>query len=282
MVKEKVTQPPGRFFPDDPGLLLPRARLLRREDRMFVRHAGSLASVVLGIRGRVMLPDGSVRPFQEQFTPSTDRSFSTEVFDPGEGWLLALAVFVVSGSPIRGNCFVQVGLLQGVGTAADMTEVLTSDYVEPMYGPHWPDGPRRSSVEGKGLVRTIAGTDPAANTELGETVPTNARWKWLTGMCTFATDANPAGRNVKIVLDDGANEIYGLQAETNQAASSSWKYIFAELGMRSAAGIAWKQLHVPPDVRLMAGFRFRTETGNIQVGDDFSDWYYQVEEWIEE
>jgi hypothetical protein len=82
--------------------------------------------------------------------------------------------------------------------------VLLQGYVTDTSRLSFPGSPIRSSIEGPGVLRSITGTNPAANAEISETVPTNARWRVHAIRFTLVTDANVANREVALTLDDGA------------------------------------------------------------------------------
>ena len=146
----------------------------------------------------------------------------------------------------------------------------------------WPNGKIESSVEGPGLIRSITGTNPAAGVEISETVPTGARWRLLSIFFGLTTDATAATRIIQITLNDGTTDITTIQAFRTQTASISLSYYFNLLGPdRTNLTGASEVMQTLPEVLLMAGYKVKTNSYNIQAGDDFAVPQILVEEWIE-
>lgn len=122
---------------------------------------------------------------------------------------------------------------------------------------------------GAGLS-VVTGTDPAANVEVSETVPANARWRLLALRVTLVTDATAANREVALQFDDGTTAYYTVSAGANQAASLTRQYSAAPAGLRGAAATGTDILIAAPSgVMLPAGHRIRTSTTNRQATDNF-------------
>jgi len=147
----------------------------------------------------------------------------------------------------------------------------------------WPPGEFRESIVGPGTLRSVLGTDPAVGVEVSETVPTNTRWL-LRGMrVTLVTDATVIARTVRLLIDDGANTLFLLPAQTNQSASYSFNYHAVPLGYQPAAVGLEITIPLPPvGILLLQGWRIRTLTSNFQVGDDYGAPRMLIEEWLED
>lgn len=122
---------------------------------------------------------------------------------------------------------------------------------------------------------TVAGTvDPAAGAELiAFTVPAGQVWELQTLRFTLVTSATVANRRVHLVFDDGTNVLAKVPVLSDHAASLTWSYTFA----READNVTVQGLEVVsrmPRLLLPAGFRVRTLTDNLQVGDNFSAGVY--------
>lgn len=123
---------------------------------------------------------------------------------------------------------------------------------------------------GSGLS-VVTGTDPAANTEVSETVPANARWQLLSVRVQLVTDATAANREVALQFDDGTTPYFNSSAAANQAASLTRQYTAASAITRGAdatgTGI---QIALPAsELWLPAGHRIRTSTTNRQATDNY-------------
>lgn len=265
------------------ALVSPPSRVyIGRDDRVFLRSRNSLAGVALTLAGRFQHPDGQVVPVNFNHTPNTDRSAALISERFGEGYLLSALVFPSTGTPRRGQCFVELGILRGVEAAAAMVHILAADYVTASEALAFPGSIVRSSVDGPGMLRSITGTDPAANTEITEAVPTNARWAFHGAYFTLVTDANPANRRVFVTLSDGANVYLASVSASTQAASSTEYYSVGGHGVSSASVSGVHFVPLPDAIPMFQGWQIDTLTSNMQVGDNYSAPQITVEEWIEE
>lgn len=131
---------------------------------------------------------------------------------------------------------------------------------------------RIASLPGNPQLVTYLGTDPAANTEISETVPAGKMWRLTAFTVAFVTDANVANRFPKLILDDGANEIVREGITTAITASLSMVLSFylgrATQSVNVTAG-GVSAASPLPDIVLPPGSRVRTVTGNLQVGDNY-------------
>ena len=126
-------------------------------------------------------------------------------------------------------------------------------------------------------------------------MPAGKRWRLIGITFRLATSATVATRHVSFVLDDGNGSnllAFGLQS-TDQAASSGAGYVVGEgygqfLSANSQLNAGTIQSFLwPRGVEAAAGMRYRTKTGNLQAGDQFSGNFdaagnpivYLVEEW---
>jgi len=141
----------------------------------------------------------------------------------------------------------------------------------------------KSSVEGPGCIRAITGTDPAAGSEVCETVPTNARWRVISFRFALTTSATVADRHVQLVVDDGAGPIlWGDFSPSTQPASSTLTYQASTGGVEHTDRAGVPRIALPDNLILPQGWRIRTVTSNLQSDDDFAAPALIVEEWIEE
>lgn len=255
---------------------------LTDDDHLRLRVLNSGAGVTVTFEGRFINQAGDCRPIVEDLVPTTDRTPSTKLLQLDEGVLLNFSVRPSAGAPRRGQTWVMVELVRGFTGAILPIGVLAQGYVSETERLIWPRGPYPGSTEGRGVLRTIVGTDPAANTESTETVPTNARWRLLNWRIALVTDATVGNRTVQLVIDDGTNAIHLIPAHTTQPASQTFAYEAFSIG---AAGFAVSNslfLPMPPDLELHGGYRVRTSTGSIQAGDNYGAPVLLVQEWIED
>jgi len=254
---------------------------ITKETRIRLSSWNSLAGVtLLRMICRMTLRNGDVVEVPFEHVPLATRAINTTTHRLGEGWLTSVEVFVETGTPRRGETYVRVQLFN----AKDSLQArdLIAHYVDSSYNPTWPDSPLESSVEGPGAIRSITGTDPAANTEISETVPANARWRPLSIRLTLVTDANPGTRQVHLIYDDGTTILLDQTASNTQITGLTRNYNSNRVGLAPIAADNEIYIPIPIEYILSAGFRIRTTTTTIQVGDNYGAPQLLVEEWIEE
>jgi hypothetical protein len=241
----------------------------------------SAASVRLAIEGRLIAIDGSINTIRTELAPTSDRLASTAIANAREGWLLHGHVRVVSGAPNIGQCFARVEIVRG--RTGDVTPLMTlaQGYVGALSNLTWPQQFTVAPGDGRGFIRNVTGTDPAAGVEWSETVPTNARWRLISARASFVTDATVPVRTVTITIDDGTTTVYTIPSHTTQAASLTFIYEAFAAGVSGYASGSTIVIPCPPDAVMMPGWRIRSQTGAIVAGDNWGAPQLWVEEWIE-
>lgn len=242
----------------------------------------SAAGVRLALEGRLLDIDGNVDVINQEFAPTTDRVASREFASIREGWVLAGHVRAIAGAPRVGQCYVRVELVRGRTGGIQPVSVLAQGYVTETSWLAWPGSELRDSTDGRGCIRSITGTDPAAGVEISETVPTNARWRLISFRALLATDGTVTNRSPFLMIDDGATICAAGPAASSQVASQSLNHTWATYGAAGATGSPLYGGFLPLDLVLPAGFRIRTQTTSLQAGDNWGAPQLLVEEWIED
>lgn len=274
---------------DTSALLSTGAVYLTGEEFIRLTAFNGAAGVTLTLSGRFLpspLPGDSgpphPRPFSTPLIPATDRSASTRIDPLGQGWLLSAAVVASGGTPRRGQCFVVVDLVRGGAAAGTALLTLVQGYVSVQERRTWPGTLLEPMSAGPGALRSITGTDPAANVEISETVPTNARWRLLAVFATLVTDGNVAAREAALTLDDGATVFGRFPAGQTQAATLTTRYVWTSGGARFAI-VGDRTIVIPiPDIWLPDAARLKTVTTLLQATDNWSAPQLFVEELIED
>jgi hypothetical protein len=262
--------------------LTPSAFYMRQEDNLRLTAFNSAAGVELAVRGRFLTPEGDIVAGSDRLVPTTARAASTVFIPTTEGWLIGAEVLAVAGTPRVGQCFVVLDVVRGDATVPLPLACLMQGYVTDTSRLSFPGSPIRSSIEGPGVLRSITGTNPAANAEISETVPTNARWRVHAIRFTLVTDANAANREVALTLDDGATVFARVPSRLAHIAATTIAYTaYFDSALEAVAQDTERTIRLPR-LDLQGGHRFNTVTTNRQVGDDFSAPQYLVEEWIED
>lgn len=116
----------------------------------------------------------------------------------------------------------------------------------------------------------VTGTNPAANTEISETVPVGKYWQLLAVAFTMAQGATQTPLP-SLLIDDGTTLIYQAPcASSAQNASVTARYFVAP-GLTLGAGGANTVIGspLPSGLVLPPGSRIRTSTAGIGANSDY-------------
>jgi hypothetical protein len=252
------------------------------EDRLRLVAVGSKTGVTVRMRWRFLSTTERVPQVNEQnLTATSDRTSTSVDVELGSGALLNLTVFASAGAPLKGQTFVIVQIVRGVGSAAIVLGTLLADYVTATQHLGWPGSPIVSSTSTEGVMRVITGTDPAADVVISEVVPTGARWEVVGFQATLATSATAGTRKPQLTFDDGATVYQVMHGFFDQSVSVSIQYNWlqgAQIINTTDANRAIGTL--PQRLQLLAGHRIRT-AANLITGDNWGAPTYAVREWLE-
>jgi len=252
----------------DPNIL----RFLEAKEPRIRIESWSNAARTIQIRG--FHREGTI---SHDHITKADRSRATETFR------IPVFPIMVQVSPAtapvrRGECYVRLTLeLAGYAVGRLMAGYLTDGKTLT-----WPPGVHEEFLSGEGLLRLVLGTDPAAGSEVVETVPTNAVWRILSVRVSLVTDSTVANRRPALYLDDGTTTLFVLRAAAVQAAGLTRTYHFIRSFPNPTLDDTSQQYIWLPDIKLRGGYRIRTSTENLQAGDDYTQPVLLMEEWIEE
>lgn len=134
----------------------------------------------------------------------------------------------------------------------------------------------------RGRIRTIIGTDPAAGAEISFTVPAGPLFLLTDLSFLFITSAVAGNRRVNVVVDNGTTGFRFGFTTSDQAASLERLYVLGRAtdGLLSGVAIslgptvpAGGAVFLAPEVQypipLLPGYRVRTVTVAIDVGDNY-------------
>lgn len=179
----------------------------------------------------------------------------------------------------KGNTYIIIDIL----VEGDIVWQPIAGYLTQDVSLSWPPGKHEHSIDRRGKLRNILGSDPAAGSEISETVPTNAVWKLRAIGFRLVTDANVATRRVELVFSSPTIDFFQLSIQSTQVASQSRDYSYGlKLGFEQAAFLNNEIATSLPDILLRAGAVIETNTISLQIGDDYGRPQLLVEEWIEE
>jgi hypothetical protein len=246
-----------------------------------VTSYNSLAALVLRVRARILCDDGGLRYVDDLHNPNSDRSAATTYHQLADGLLLDLSVIPETGTPRRGQCFAVVGVEHRNQPVPIQQDLLAKGYVTAGGGLLWPHGAWCDSVEGPGWMRSGAGSNPGTATDFTITVPTGARWALRSLTAQLVTDATAQTRVATLIIDDGATTLFQIPYPTGQTATLTRQYFWENLAY--AVGLIGTAIFVPAPLPfpLLAGWRVKSSTTLLGLGDQWSAIQYDVEEWIE-
>jgi hypothetical protein len=126
---------------------------------------------------------------------------------------------------------------------------------------------------GSGEFRVVSGTNPAANTEVSETIAAATYWEVVAVKLTMVQGLTQTPQPI-LLIDDGTTVIYeSFGSSAAQAASTTCVYTFAAgLALSGQVGTG-ANVHshapLPAGLILGPGYRVRTSTLGIGANSDY-------------
>jgi hypothetical protein len=279
----RITHFPSAILGPTGVIASPFQFLVTGDDHLEVTSFNSLTGCRVAVHHR-FLEEGRVTPQATSFThtPNTDRTANTTRHALGQGALLNLRVVADSGGPLLGQTFVIVRVIRGQEANAVALGTLIQGYVTASQDQAWPGSPLVNSLSGV-VPRLITGTDPAAGSQVSETVPTGARWKLLMFNVQLAASATASNRRPSLTIRGAGNKPLFRFPLAKTWAANETKQAFWSVGtpldtsITTDAGLGG----LPHDTVLTGGMEILTDTEGMQAGDDYGAPNYYVEETLE-
>lgn len=216
-------------------------------------------------------------PFTFQHSTAASAAVQTETLGIPDFPIL-ISVLDIAGNFTPGQAHVTLDLLVN----GDPIFQLCSGPVFTNKGISFPVGSDLPQRPFGGALRSITGTDRAANTEISETVPDNQVWRLISFNFQLVTDANAANRRVHLNIFDGDFDILNTFANVNHAASTTRNYSCASLpAMLSGTDDDDILMPIPSNFILRPTWKIRTQTVNLQSGDNFGAPQIYVEQFFD-
>jgi hypothetical protein len=199
----------------------------------------------------------------------------------GEGYLLSMAVNC-GGNGLRGATFARVAILRGGNTLQFAAQVLLADYVTLFAPIGWPGARILHPSEGPGWRHSVQVANPVAGADWAMTIGAFTRRSVISFSATFTASAAVASRNITIIVDDATNTLW--QDDVSVAVTASQTASINGAQTNVPVGVIATTLFVtlPPGMILPPTFRLRASTANIQAADQWSNIWFQVEDWLEQ
>lgn len=253
---------------------------LADQDELRFGVTTAIANIVVGCSGLLRNAQGEIVAFDMRQAVTADRVETVLQQNIGTGHIMHCQSYLVSGTNIDRGIFVNARIVRESGAIDQPQYTLFSGYLDGGHQPSFPYDRLMAPLEGPGRIRSFTGTNPAAGVEITESVPAGAAWRIISMLATLATDANAANRQVRVLLDDGANIHYEHTASASVIANSTLPFCFSDNGVESQSNLNLLNVALPTMTWLPAGHRIRTNTVNLQAGDNWTAPIMLVVEWL--
>lgn len=261
----------------------PAALYLRLDDTLRCRVATSAAGFTVALAYRFMTAnDGFVHQGVVNFPVGGSRAFSPSSLALGEGFLLGVNVFAAGPVTIRGQSYAIVDLVPGgQGVAPGGLQTLCSGYIVGAEAIGWPYGRVIDPTEGPGWIHSQQVANPAAGADWSFTVPVAARIRIRSLSATLTTSATVANRVPQLMLTDGTNVYYVMAPNQAVSAGITSTVSAGPTNVPVIGAPGFVPLTLPGDAILPAGHVVKVVTAALQAGDQWTNIWLALEEWIE-
>ena len=174
-----------------------------------------------------------------------------------------------------GQCYVNLSLEMD----NDPMWFLCAGYIYSNHSISWPTALYEHSVTHKGELKVVTGSNPAANAEISQTIPSSFVWRPKAIQFQLVTDANVATRQVHIEIQDNeTSKLIDIPASGTQAAGLTRNYTFAQFPGTTPPNADNEIITaLPQDLVLPTDWIIKTTTTNKQVGDNYGAPLFYVE-----
>lgn len=252
-------------------------------DLLVVAAASSQTNEVVTVNYRLLrAADGVIVPGQFTVAPANTRAVKVQTQQLAEGFLLSVSVKAAVATT-RGMTFVRAFLGAGPFGAGQPSYMLMADYVTTAMAPAHPNGRVLAPSEGPGNILVVT-TSPAVGLDWSLTVPTNARWRPISLLGKFTTDATAGTRSAEFAIVNSAANIWLVGLTGSQGPSlNTWFNLSGGVG-RNAVTVGtttYQEDAMPQTMVLLAGTVLNSSSVFIGASDQWGFIALQVEEWLD-
>jgi len=197
-----------------------------------------------------------------------------------EGYLISASATPLNANS-RGATYAAMAIARQGAQGLQPFESLFGDYCTQSVPCSWPGGRTISPAESSGLYLSQAITAPGAGADFSFTVPNFTRIQIISFAGVFTASAAVANRNVELIIDDGVNIVWAADVGAAIAAGQVENITATQTNVPNGVIATIQSAVVPPGNVLTGGFRFRSLTGNIQAGDQWSALFMLIQEWVD-
>jgi hypothetical protein len=256
----------------------PGVAYIGRDDRLYVRSMSLVSTRGAKLAGRLLLPDGSIRPFVFAFT--VPAVAGAQAFELAEGYLLSVTMVLTQAASESGIVYAELGILRGRAADLHRVQLLVAGKPDLNFPIGWPGGKHERPVEGTGHLRRIGVADPAPGAEWTLTLGTTNRTLIHSIRFTFVTSAAAANRTPRVDYVVNGITVWRSRAHTAQTASQTQTYNFARnVDLQTGVTGGEFQNHLP-EIQLPPGSVVQSTTSGIDAGDDYDGPAVVLEEWL--
>jgi hypothetical protein len=264
------------------GVQPPSVVYMGIDDQIQIFVSEALTPKTLNVQGRwLRAADGLIVPFQQAVAPTVAGGTALFTFRLGEGFLLSLTITNPSANISESSDFALAALSRTGGLFGQAGQTLCAGHVGANKGTSFPLGGIVRPLDGPGYIRSITGTTPALGADISETVPSGARWELLAFQGALTASAVVANRQPWFVIDDGVNLLKRSLSTQATVASTTSTYYADNPGIAPQASTQSALWSTILPIMLAPGFRIRTITSAIDVGDQWTSPKYLVRQWTD-
>lgn len=231
-------------------------------------------------------PYGAIWELQDQITTTALYTQKTAFYTLQEGFLLSVAASA-TGAITSGVTFCRIFLVRGGQTLTSNSMVLFSDYVTAFQAMGWPGANQTLPTQGIGQLKTYTVANPAAGAEWTFTPVSGTRIRVRSVMASFTASATVANRFPTIqIRENVAGLNCGQYPSSFAVTATTVATVSAGSGVSTPTALSnCVTISLPDDTFIgqnsNTNFQLRTLTGNIQVGDQWSNIVIFGEEWLD-
>lgn len=253
------------------GVPPPSPLFIEKDDFLLLSYFCTDANYSIDVIGRLLTPDGEIRPFCHSFLTVAADDWTNLIFTLDTGFLLSVSIVARTTICSRGSFFASLFIARSRVTPYLLGYHLCQGYASYCDSLGWPPGYYESHLSPPGRLTQNDIQDPAAGANLSYTRTARTLWLIKTIFFIFSTDATVADRQVILLIDDGTNNRFVSEPGPAQAASLARGYFFIqgwpykETAFDSQGNI---RLPLPNTLWLRRNDRIRTSILNIKAADD--------------
>lgn len=268
----KVITSPFQFFADG-------------SETLRLRVWSSLVTTV-GLQGRWLRTTNDVHPFRHDFATTADRLPIEFNIPIDAGYMLNCSLGILGATITSiGQTFVQLALIRGRGDAGIEVGTILQGYVATSHWLGFPGSPIQHSKEGPGHVHIENSVAPVAGANAGIGVPEHAYWRVHSVHGSLVTDTTVTNRFPHLTCFSGVvNPVWKTQAPFPMVASSGFNFFWmpnVPYGPAATQIADCVEIPLPEPCIGLSLEVIRTDTPNLQAGDQWSALRLRVEEWLD-